>query len=529
MLKPISYVAATELDEMIFSATVPQDHYLCKVKAAIDFEGMRQRLVEVYCPDQGRPAIEPLLLLKLEFLEYHYRLSDRRVIDQAHYNMAFRWFLDLSLNSALPHHTLLTYFRQRLGAEKHQALFDHVVGQARERGLVKDRLRLKDASHVIANIAIPSTIRLVAQTRDRLLASLRPWVAERVAEEEQQAEAIRTATADLADEERLLQRVVQLRRIVAWAEEVQQRLPELDVDPKQRQSLEKTLDVVHKVLADRQDPEGKNKLQSVHDPDARRAKHGDYYSGYLLDISMDAESEILTALNVLPGGSNEGADAATLLHQEEQTHGNKVEAISMDSAGYQGPVLHELTEPEGLNVEVFTPPKPVSKAKAQAECFGAEQFTLDKDGTTLTCPAGQTTTKRRRSWRDTGWSFRWDRTTCGACPLLEQCMPKLPQTHGRTVIKSDYEAEFRAAQAKAQTPEYAAVRRQHGAVERKLGELMRWHGARRARYWGQPRVLLQGLLTGMVVNIKRLVKLAHTTLPKAEGEGTLRAGLATGT
>ena len=163
MLRSSSYLSPTELDERIFAATVPPDHYLRRVKQAVDFDRCRRLLADAYCADQGRPAIEPLLLLKLEFLQYHYNLSDRQVVEQAQYNMAFRWFLQLSLDSPLPHHTVLTYFRERLGWQRHQAIFDALVGQARERGLVKDRLRLKDATHLIANIAIPSTIGLVAQ------------------------------------------------------------------------------------------------------------------------------------------------------------------------------------------------------------------------------------------------------------------------------------------------------------------------------------------------------------------------------
>jgi N-acetyl-gamma-glutamyl-phosphate reductase len=42
-------------------------------------------------------------------------------------------------------------------------------------GLVRDRLRLKDATHIIANIAIPSTIRLVAETRDGVLEAAEPF------------------------------------------------------------------------------------------------------------------------------------------------------------------------------------------------------------------------------------------------------------------------------------------------------------------------------------------------------------------
>jgi transposase len=169
------YLPPDERDREIFEATVPEDHYLRRVKDVIDFERFRPILADAYCKDQGRPAKEPLLLLKLEFLQYQYNHSDRQVIMHACSNMAYRYFLDLSLYSSLPHHTLLTYFRQRLGTQRHQQIFDAMVGQARERGLVKDRLRLKDATHVLANIAIPTTIALVAQTRERLLQALEPW------------------------------------------------------------------------------------------------------------------------------------------------------------------------------------------------------------------------------------------------------------------------------------------------------------------------------------------------------------------
>jgi len=106
-------------------------------------------------------------------------------------------------------------------------------------------------------------------------------------------------------------------------------------------------------------------------------------------------------------------------------------------------------------------------------------------------------------------------------------VPKLPKSTGRTVFKSDYEKDFQAARAKAQTPAYARVRSEHPSIERKIGELVRWHGARRARYWGQTRVLVQQLLTGLVVNIKRVVKLLVD--PGGGGGGIVRAvGVETG-
>jgi transposase len=519
MLKPRAYQPPTELDLIIFDATVPHDHYLRRVLHAVDFERCRPLMAPTYDPDRGRPACEPLLLLKLEFLQYQYSLSDQRVIEQSHYNMAFRLFLGLSLHSDLPDPSLLTYFRRRLGADKHQQVFDNIVGQAREKGLVKDRLRLKDATHVLANIAIPSTIALVSQTRERLLAAAEPLAAQRVADERRHAEGIHAATADLADEERLLQRVAHLRAITAWADELLPRETEAAAGV-QQQALTEALGLAHKVLADRDNPKAPDKTVSMHDPEARMGKHGVWYTGYLLDVSMDADSEIITAVKVLPANGNEGADVVPLIIQEEQAHGNHVAAVSTDGAGFQGSVLRELTDPAGLGMEAFVPPPAVPSTKF----FTTEQFTLDATGTTLTCPAGQTTQRRGRSAPDSGWNYRFVRTQCAACPLLKQCMARLPKITGRTVIKNDYEAEYRAVRAKAGTAAYEAVRRMHPKVERKLGELVRWHGGRRARYRGRGRVLLQELLTALAVNVKRVVSLVRGPVPGAESGGTVRAG-----
>lgn len=517
MLKPPAYQPLTELDRLIFDATVPPDHYLRRVLRAVDFDRCRRLLADAYDPGRGRPALEPLLLLKLEFLQYHYDLSDRQAVAQARPNMAFRLFLGLSLHSELPDPSLLSHFRRRLGVELHQRLFDEVVGQARAHGLVKDRLRLKDATHVVANIAIPSTIALVAQTRQRLLGALRPFAAARVAAEEGHAEAVRAATADLSGEERLLQRVAHLRAITAWADEVPQGAASAAAPPARREALAEALQVAHKVLADRADPGGPGHLVSVHDPEARQAKHGDYFTGYLLDVAVDADSQLVTALNVLPAHGPEALDAVTLLGREERAHGNDVRAVSMDGAGFHGPTLRALTEPGGPQVEVYVPPK----QETPTGFFTAEQFTPDATGQTLTCPAGQTTAKRRRSFRDTGWQFRFPQKACAACPLQARCMPRLPQHLGRVVTKNHHEAEYQAARARARTEAYRAVRREHPAVERKLGEMVRWHGARRARYRGQGRVLVQGLLTGLVANVKRMVSL----LGRAGG-GAVRAGWA---
>jgi len=92
--------------------------------------------------------------------------------------------------------------------------------------------------------------------------------------------------------------------------------------------------------------------------------------------------------------------------------------------------------------------------------------------------------------------------------LQPQCVAKPGSgAFGRSVTKNDYAAEYQRARARAETDEYATVRREHPAVERKLNELLNHHGGRRARYWGQAKVLTQELMTGFVVNVKRIITL----------------------
>jgi transposase len=515
MLKAEYYSAPSELDEMIFEKLIPAEHYLRKLKAAIDFEPLRALVAECYAVGMGAPAEDPVRLMKLSLLQFHYDLSDSQVIRQAQVNVAFRFFLDVSLESALPVPSLLSQFRTRLGSERFTQIFNEIVRQARGHGLVKDRLRLKDATHVIANVAIPSTLRLVAQARERVLTTAECFAAAEVVAKRRELETLRQTTADLSEEQRLLARVTYLREVVRWGEQWQQRLEEaarnsqpLATD-EQGQAFTGALDLAHKVLNDRE-PEAKDKLRSLVEPEVRTGKHGDYYDGYLLDVSMDADSDLLCALDVLPANGDEAANATALITREETAQGNDIASLSMDRIGYRGDVLAELSEgAEGPQLTVYVPP--IDWKTGPPELFAPAAFTLNATQDEVCCPGGATSRKRKRTRHGHGWQFRFRASQCRACPLRVQCVS--PHTRGgRTVTKSDYEAQYQAAQQRAHTLEYQAVRREHPRIERKLAEMVRWHAARRVRYRGRLRVKIQYLLTAVVVNCKRIVKLLSLSL-----------------
>ena len=407
-----------------------------------------------------------------------------------------------------PDPSLLTIFRQRLGLARWQQILQEIVRQARTAGVVKDRLRLKDATHVIANIAVPATIQLVAQTRDQLLTAAEPFAAAEVAAQRQAADELRAATSDQPNDVRLLRRVEHLRALVTWATAWQERL-DLGAPPvavEVYEAFAAALVLAHKVLQDRA-PNAPDQLRALTDTDARRSKHGAYYDGYLLDVLLDADSELITALDVLPANGDEAVNAAALLAQEEAAQGNDVAALSLDSIGFNGPVLQALSAaPDGPQVTVYVPPKPAWSRTP--DLFQPDAFRLNEAGDELTCPGGQTTRTRYRDAKDHAWQYHFRAAQCRACPLRAQCVTAKNHS-GRQVSQNDYQAQYDAARQRATTDDYQQIRKAHPAIERKLNELVRWHDGRRVRYRGRLRVQVQYLILAVVVNCKRIVRLLH--------------------
>lgn len=504
MLKDNYDVMPSPLDLLVFEKLVPADHYLRRLKTTIDFQPCRALVSDCYSPGMGRGALDPVRLIKLLLLQFHYGLSDERVMIEAQVNVAFRFFLDLPLEATLPEPSLLSQFRTRLGVERFTRIFQEILRQARAAGLVKDRLRLKDATHVLANIAVPATLQLVAQIREQLLKAAECFAPEEVAAHRLQAEEIRQATADLKDEARLLRRVEHLRELVAWGDQQRLEIGAPPLSPEFYETFVAKLALAHKVLRDRE-PKSSDQLRSLTDPEARRNKHGEYYDGYLLDVSQDADSELICGVDLLPANGDEAANARKLIEGEEAAHGNNIESLSIDTIGYNGAVLKMLSDdPDGPQVTVFVPPK--EQPPRYPELFQPDDFKLNQAGDAVTCPNGEESRTRYRDTLDHGWVFHFRTKQCRHCPLRNQCLPP-GNRQARKVSKNDFTAQYKAAQQRATTDEYKLIRKEHPKIERKLNELVRWHNGRRVRYWGRLRANVQYLLLAVVVNCKRIVRL----------------------
>lgn len=490
----------TDEDFKIYDLLLPYDHVLQDFLNLIDWEGIAHRLEGYYNSDLGRPGIPPIYLLKMEFLRYFYRLSDVEVYGRCRSDIAFRWFLQLPVRSEPPDETTLCKFRGRIGREGFQQIFDQIIHQARDAGLVKDRLRLKDASHVVASIAIPTSLQLLAQLRDRLLkevAAVDPLVAEgfRVA-----ADQTRQETEKCTETVRLEKRVSLLGDILAWIDQSQPS----DGATAAWQQLLRTRGLAKKILNDQTDPDATDKILSLVDTEARRGMHGEWFEGYKVDMLVDADSELITQINVIAASGNEATNCVTLVKGEQQTFGNQIETVSIDRAGYDGAMIRELEDPQKANVEVIVPPK----KRPETKLFTNEDFTVSEDGSQATCPAGAVSCRRNEELDGRRVRYTFPKATCAGCALLNQCMKQLPKGRmGRAVSKNEYEAEYARVAARATSDHYHAVRREHPLVERKFTEQLNRHGGRRTPYRGLAKTTMHELMAATVTNVKRMANL----------------------
>lgn len=123
----------SKLEFVAIDELVPNDHLLRKIDKHIDFSFIHDLVRELYCPDNGRPALDPTLMFKLLLLGYLFGIrSERQLIREIQVNVAYRWFLGLGLTDKVPDASTLSQNRRRRfnDSDVYQQIFDEIVFQA---------------------------------------------------------------------------------------------------------------------------------------------------------------------------------------------------------------------------------------------------------------------------------------------------------------------------------------------------------------------------------------------------------------
>ena len=132
---------------------VPQEHLLRQISEAVDFSKIYEFVEELYCDDNGRPSVDPVVLFKMVLVQHLYGLpSLRRTADEVYLNNAYRWFLGYGLTDETPHFSTISYnFRHRFNADTIDKIFAWILSEAAEAGYLKPEAVFIDGTHIKAN------------------------------------------------------------------------------------------------------------------------------------------------------------------------------------------------------------------------------------------------------------------------------------------------------------------------------------------------------------------------------------------
>ena len=511
---------------------------------------------------RGRRSVAPRTVASVMVLQRWFGLSDREAVEAFEFDVRWRYACGgLGLDSGGFCHTVLVGMRARLAAsESPRRIFDVVLDAARAAGAVSPR-RVLDSAPIYDAVATQDTVTMLRSAIRRTLA------AADAAGSEQPLRAVLRRDDDYAsggkavcDWEDPAAREALVAELAADASAVLEAMRGRALTSGEADAAELLAAVVGQDLE--AGPDNKMRIArrvavdrviSTADPDARHGRKSTAggFDGYKGHIAVDPDSELITDTAVTAGNAADASAAAALIKDLTNNHtstgtdsGDSTgTGDSGDSGGSGGsgdstgtgsgtggggvcgggadvfagrPVVYgdsaygsgefqQFLRDERINSRCRT-----QKPAGRGGLYSKDRFDVDVHAGAVTCPAGVRVQIRFGRGGDGAARFG---AACEGCEQRPLCTEA---KGGRTIRVSRHEAVLADARARQTDPawrhDYRATRPK---VERKLAHLKRrWHGGRRARVRGRPKVDADFNLLAAAVNLARLAALGLHSQPQ---------------
>src|SRR5215216_4669500 len=479
---------------------------------------------DLYCPDNGRPSVPPSLLATALLLQAYEGVSDEEAKARAEFDLRWKAALGVGLEERPFAKSTLQLFRARLVIhERVRAVFRKSLDFARHKGYLRSR-RLKvvlDTTYVLGRGAVKDTYNLLADGIIKLARALaargrsdpEAWAREhdlgRYFGSSLKAEAGIDWDDPQAREEFLEGVVADADRVLMVARETMEKLPA--GDPERRRLHEAALLLERLLLQDIERGEDGTQLKqgvspdrivSVHDPEMRHGRKSERRrsDGHKAHLAVDPESQLITAADVLAGNSPDHQRALQMVEQAEANAEFVAEEVVGDCAYADGETRKAFAEAGRKLVAK------VASRRGGVQ-FPKEDFRIDLETMSCSCPAGQETRKvvsisSGERYGPPGVplrAFRFDAAICDACPLRPECVRARPGK-SRLVMVHPHEAVLQEARAFQHSDSFAPYRKLRQVAEHRLARLMQL-GVRQARYIGRTKTLFQLLMAATVANL----------------------------
>jgi transposase len=500
--------------------------------------GARPELEKCYCEDNGRPAVEPVLLLGVTLKQFEEKVPDREAVERLRYHLGWKYALNHEMNEAVFDSTVLVRFRGKLlEHEEGRLLFERILQGLQEAGLVSRRYKQRlDSSHVLGMIAkmsrlecVRESLRLALRELDLILGEGgRPEFWE-VLWERYVESKLDYKTPEVELKQKMEQAGEDIDRLQKWIEG-QEEKKEVIKGAKQMTLLYRVFEEQYEVQGG--EGVGVRKgdwvgvVKNPHDPDVEWAAKGHgkrkkEFEGYKVQVAEtvsegslekgEPTKNFLTGVCIQRATESDEAGRQQVLGEQGEMGLEKPEVEYVDGAYISA---QEIVKAEEDGRRLIGPAQPAPSPRNKG--YSAEAFDVKVEERQAFCPAGKQSTQCSRLEEEkTGrvsYRFEWS-WECQDCSLRNRCVGE-GQKH-RSLVVGEHHSGLQKRRQEMKTPEFKEAMRNRNAIEGTQSELVRAHGARRARYRGLSKVRLQFYLIGAACNVKRWLRRVSWEITKA--------------
>ena len=442
---------------------VPKEHLLRKIDKAVDFNRLYEKVEPLYCEDNGRPSIDPVVLFKMVLIQHLYGLpSLRRTAEEVSANICYRWFLGYTLQDETPHFSTVSYnFRHRFTEETVDQVFRWILEEVAEAGYLSPKAVFIDGTHIKAN----------ANTKKQVKAQV-PAASKHYAKE--------------------------LMEEVNADREAHGKKPFDDDDEPPAPAKKRRDNTSKKKLARRKKEKKRTVTRSVTDPDSGLFVKGDHKRqfAYEAHTACDKHGFILETV-VTPGNVHDSVAFDDVYDRVTEAF-PEVETIVADSAYKTPHICKKVFEDGRVLSTAYKRPQTLKGGHEWWKYVYGEHYDC------VLCPEYQVLAYRTTN-RDGYREYRSDPKICAGCPTRHLC------THSKDCVKTvqrhiwkDYEE---LADDARYTPKYKELyKRRKETIERVFADAKEKHAMRYTQYRGLTQVTNWVKLKFAAMNLKKLAR-----------------------
>ena len=443
---------------------VPQDHMLRLIDKAIDWNFIYDLVEEKYCPDNVRPSMDPVMLIKIPFIQYLYGIkSMRQTIKEIEVNVAYRWFLGLDMMDPVPHFSTFgkNYTRRFKGTD----LFDQIFSKILEDCL---KFKLVDTEHIFVNATHVKACANNKKMRKRVAYEQALWYEEELNKE--------------IEKDRL-----------AHGKKPLKKKDDDDTPPSSGGgSLSEQADETEDIPVD-----AKTQKCSTTDPESgwfRKGEHKHVFA-YAVETACDEHGWIL-GYTVHPGNEHDSRTFKALYDKIKKFK----PAMIVANSGYRTPAIARQLLYDGIE-----PLFPYKRPMTKEGFFKKYEYVYDEQYDCYLCPENQmlfySTTNREgyREYKSRGY-------ICEKCLQRSQCTES--KGHVKLVTRHVWEDYMEQVEDIRHTLGNKAIyQKRKETIERIFGTAKEHHGFRYTQYRGKARMEMKAGLTFACMNLKKLARI----------------------